>query len=160
MAWHPAYTDRVLGPDYAFASKYLFRHLIDALIAHVDTVRQLPLCRTRSSDCARLRAALIELLSKPVPPYQAAIPDLYFAIHSWLEAALGEAVVGILRIGLSRNDLDMTVYKMRAREVLLTLADSVCSLREGLLKLAEQHTETVLVAYTHHHPGQIGRAHV
>src|SRR5699024_4778065 len=57
-------------------------------------------------------------------------------------------------VGLSRNDLDMTVYKMRARELLLATADELLRLRGALLQRAEQHLETVLIAQTHHQPGQ------
>jgi argininosuccinate lyase len=154
MGWDPAYTERVLEPDYGFAGRYLFHHFIDALIAHADTVQRLSLCAARAPDCARLRAALVRLREEPVPPYEAEIPDLCSAIHRRLERDLGEAVAGLLRIGLSRNDLDMTVYKMRAREVLLQIGLSACALRDVILGQAERHTETVLVAHTHHRPGQ------
>jgi hypothetical protein len=154
MGWDPAYTERVLEPDYGFAGRYLFHHFIDALIAHADTVQRLSLCAARAPDCARLRAALVRLREEPVPLYEAEIPDLCSAIHRRLERDLGEAVAGLLRIGLSRNDLDMTVYKMRAREVLLQIGLSACALRDVILRQAERHTETVLVAHTHHRPGQ------
>ena len=48
----------------------------------------------------------------------------------------------------------MTVYKMRARDLLLTLIQHVCRLRAALLTQAKQHLETVLIAQTHHQPGQ------
>src|SRR5690606_9462915 len=52
------------------------------------------------------------------------------------------------------NDLDMTVYKMRARELLLATGERLVGLRAALLDRAEQHLGTVLIAQTHHQPGQ------
>jgi argininosuccinate lyase len=154
VRWHPAYTERVLEPDYGFASKYLFHHFVDALLAHVRAVRALEAFGGRQADFDRLESALIALHDEEVPGYQAEVPDLYFAIHSRLERNLGEGVAGLVRLGLSRNDLDMTVYKMRAREVLLQLGELLCALRAEILAQVEQHVDTVLVAYTHHRPGQ------
>ena len=57
-------------------------------------------------------------------------------------------------MGLSRNDLDMTVYKMRSRELLLSILAHLCRLREALQEQARAHLETILIAQTHHQPGQ------
>ena len=73
----------------------------------------------------------------PLPAYDAEVPDLYFALNRKLEALLGEEAVSFLRLGLSRNDLDMTVYKMRTRELLLTLVEHLCRLRGALPKTSQ-----------------------
>ncbi len=151
--WHSAYRERVLEPDYTFAERHLVSHFLDALSAHVQTVGRLPYVHDQGAISALLRA-LETLRSEPPLPYDPLVPDLYFAINRWLEAALGEATVGFLRLGLSRNDLDMTVYKLRARELLLSLGEQLCTLRGAILAQAEAHLTTVLVAHTHHQPGQ------
>lgn len=154
--WHPSYRERVLEPDYLFASRHLLTHLIDALCAHVCTVARLPSTQTVEGqrDIKRLASALHNLRDKPLPAYTPEVPDAYFAINAALETELGVNVVGYLRMGLSRNDLDMTVYKMRARDVLLQTAGQLLELQGALLKHAEAHLETVLIAHTHHQPGQ------
>ena len=154
--FHEVYRDNVLMPDYRFAVQHLAGHFLDAMTAHVRTVKRLndPAVRTRQEDIARLETALNTLRNEALPDYQADVPDLYFAFNRRLEARLGQETVSFLRLGLSRNDLDMTVYKMRARDLLLTLIQHVCRLRAALLEQAKTHLDTVLIAQTHHQPGQ------
>lgn len=154
--FHEVYRDNVLRPDYRFAVQHLSEHFLDAMTAHVRTVKRLddPAVQAHQEDITRLEAALNSLRSETLPDYQAEVPDLYFAFNRSLEQKLGQEVVSFLRLGLSRNDLDMTVYKMRARDLLLTLIGRVCRLRTALLKQAKEHVETILIAQTHHQPGQ------
>ena len=154
--FHEVYRDNVLMPDYRFAVQHLAGHFLDAMTAHVRTVKRLddPAVQAHQEEIGRLETALNALRSESLPDYQADIPDLYFAFNRRLEAQLGQKTVSFLRLGLSRNDLDMTVYKMRARDLLLTLIQHVCRLRAALLEQAKTHLETVLIAQTHHQPGQ------
>ncbi len=155
MSWHPAYYDSVLAPDYRFAAGNLLHQFIDAMTAHLDTVLRLP---SRQDDGNQrqgeaLRTALIGLHDQPVPEQAPDVPDLFFALQRQLEEQLGEGA-GLIRVGLSRNDLDMTVYKMKGRGYLLDLGEQLLALRELVLERAEQHLSTVLIAETHHQPGQ------
>ncbi len=156
MTWHKAYREQVLAPDYRFAKAHLKAHFLHALTAHVRTVRRLesPAVQAQQGVIAELEDALIKLHGWSAPGYEGNVPDLYFAINRELESKLGVAAVSFLRLGLSRNDLDMTVYKMRARDLLLELAESALALQATLLTQAEDHIDTVLVAHTHHQPGQ------
>jgi len=155
MSWHRSYRERVLGPDYDFAARHLRHHFLDALTAHVAVVARLP--HEGADDAAgrvRLLArALVELHDVASPPHEQEVPDLYFAIQGELRRRVGDAVE-LLRVGLSRNDLDMTVYKMRARELLLETGTAVHALRRAVNLQAATHLETVLIAQTHHQPGQ------
>jgi len=154
--WHQVYREKVLMPDFRFASQHLAQHFLDAMIAHVRTVRRLPDPKVRGhqDQITRLDEVLLELRDEPLPSYHSEVPDLYFAFNAWLENRVGREAVSFLRMGLSRNDLDMTVYKMRTRELLLTLLEHLCRLRSTLLAQAEEHLETIFIAQTHHQPGQ------
>lgn len=154
MAWHETYREQVLEPDYRFASTYLKPHFLHALTAHVRTVRRLGSSRAQLDTVQELETALIGLHGWSIPSYDNHVPDLYFAIIRELEGQLGAAPVGFIRLGLSRNDLDMTVYKLRARELLLGLGQSALLLQGILLEQAAAHVGTVLIAHTHHQPGQ------
>lgn len=153
MTWHPSYLEQVLKPDYGFACKHLSCYFLDAMCAHVATVKALPSVRDKQADIERLEAALRELYDVS-PVYDPDIPDLYFHFNKLLEDKLGQAAVSYLRLGLSRNDLDMTVYKMYNRQLLLTLTGHLLTLAGALLEQAKTHLDTVLIAYTHHQPGQ------
>lgn len=154
MRWHVAYRERVLEPDYGFAVRHLKDHLLDALTAHARTVAALPAAAEHQAEVAALDAALRALRDRPAPPYDPDVPDLYFALQRELAAEAGEAALGWLRLGLSRNDLDMTVYKLRARDIMCTTARSLLALQRALLQQADAHLSSVMVAFTHHQPGQ------
>ncbi|MEX2541745.1 MAG: lyase family protein [Trueperaceae bacterium] len=154
--WHPAYRDHVLMPDYRFASQHLAGYFLDAMTAHARTVARIddPVVRANRAEVNELDAALLRLRGFPLPPYSPDLPDLYFAFNQALERDVGPAAVSFLRMGLSRNDLDMTVYKMRTRELLTVILEHLLRLRRALLDQADIHVETVFVAQTHHQPGQ------
>src|SRR5690606_22592628 len=155
MSWHRSYRERVLGPDYDFAARHLRHHFLDALTAHVAVVARLPqnLDADVVAEVSALTRAINDLHDVASPPHEEEVPDLYFAIQGELRRRVGDAVE-LLRVGLSRNDLDMTVYKMRARELLLETGEALHGLRRAVNAQAHTHLETVLIAQTHHQPGQ------
>ena len=152
--WHRAYVDRVLRPDQGYAASHLQDAFLDVLTAHVRTIARLPAAEGHGATLAALDAALQDQRTQPPPPFESGVPDLYFALQRRLEAKLGEEALGWLRLGLSRNDLDMTVYKVAARGRLLHLARRLGELQDALLTQAEAHVETVVIARTHHQPAQ------
>jgi len=155
MSWHPAYRKQVLEPDFRHAANHLSHHFIDAMTAHLDTVLRLPAYQGVGDQNAgaAVRAALVALHDAPRPEQGEDVPDYYFALQRLLEERLGDAV-GLIRVGLSRNDLDMTVYKMAGRASLLDTGERLLELRRLLIEKAAAHLETVLIAQTHHQPGQ------
>lgn len=164
MTWHRAYVERVLTPDHRFAGTYLYDTFLDALTAHVRTVARLPLASAATSRIAALEAALGRQRAASPPPPEPRVPDLYFALQKRLLVDLtaeaggdpddADRTLAWLRLGLSRNDLDMTVYVVAARDALLRVARQAGVLRGGLLDLAEAHVDTVIIASTHHQPAQ------
>ncbi len=156
MRFHESYRKHVLMPDFNFAKKHLARHFLDAMTAHVRTVKQLDNANVKANQetIERLLAAINELRYEDPPDYNSEVPDMYFAFNQKLESRLGKEAVSFLRMALSRNDLDMTVYKMRTRELTLAVLQYVCLLRQALLEQAQAHTTTLLIAQTHHQPGQ------
>src|SRR5690625_191452 len=154
--WSPVYQAQVLAPDYEYAANNLKNHFLDALVAHVRTVARLE--EPRLPDKPERIQSLVELLQElrdtPLPEYDGTYEDFYFTIQAHLEERLPRETVSLLRIGLSRNDLDMTVYRLAARERLLAAMEKVNALRSELLRLAREHAETVIIAHTHHQPAQ------
>ncbi|MCC7180753.1 MAG: argininosuccinate lyase, partial [Acidobacteria bacterium] len=61
---------------------------------------------------------------------------------------------GRLHTARSRNDIDMTMYRIRQREFVAAVVAGVLELRSALLNLAERHRETVYGAHTHTQPAQ------
>ncbi|MBB5362296.1 argininosuccinate lyase [Deinococcus humi] len=138
----------VLQPDYDYASEHLLPHLFDALSAHA---LMLSGCGVAHADeAARL---LRELRRQPFPAYDPSVEDVFFTLDRELATRDSDAA-GALRTALSRNDLDMTIYRLSARLRLMRAMERVLRLRRTLLNLAAREIDTVIVAYTHHQPAQ------
>jgi argininosuccinate lyase len=152
--WHPAYAEGVMACDQRFAARAFYATFLDALTAHLDVVAALDVARGHEPEIERLREALQGQRDLPPPEPEAGVPDLYFGIQRRLEAQVGSDALAWLRLGLSRNDLDMTVYVMAARARLLAVARRVGALQDALLRQAEDGIRTIVIARTHHQPAQ------
>src|SRR5690606_29623696 len=78
----------------------------------------------------------------------------FFFIERLIRDACGDDVAGRLHTARSRNDIDMTMYRMRQRESIVALGASVLELRTALIDLADRHRETIFGAHTHTQPAQ------
>lgn len=72
----------------------------------------------------------------------------YLRFEALLEAAIGEDA-SRLHTGRSRQDLGSTNDRLFQRDALLDVFDTLTAAREKLLKLAGEHVDTVIPAYTH-----------
>jgi argininosuccinate lyase len=108
-------------------------------------------------DTARgLAGALdgLDLTALARTPYDPIDEDLFFRVDRLLVAACGPDVAGRLHTARSRNDIDMTMYRMRLRADVLRLAGLALGLRGTLVTSAARHVRTVLAAHTHTQPAQ------
>jgi argininosuccinate lyase len=87
-------------------------------------------------------------------PFDGSCEDLFFHIDNLIVRACGEDIAGRLHTARSRNDIDMTMYRMRQREFVLALVAAAVELRAGLIELAAQHRDTIFAAHTHTQPAQ------
>ena len=86
--------------------------------------------------------------------YDGTYEDLFFFIERLIKNAAGEDIAGRLHTARSRNDIDMTMYRIRQREFVAAVAIGVMELRAALLDLADRHQESVYAAHTHTQPAQ------
>ncbi len=87
-------------------------------------------------------------------PYDGKSEDLFFYIETQLEALAGIENAGQMHTARSRNDIALTLYRMRVRGEILKLTGAVRAVRRVLLELAKLHVETLMPAYTHTQPAQ------
>jgi len=84
----------------------------------------------------------------------------YEDVHEYIETTvikqIGIEVGGMIHTGRSRNDQVVTDIKLRLREDLLNISEATLNLIEALQKRATEHTETVMIVYTHGQHAQIG----
>ncbi|WP_438319608.1 argininosuccinate lyase (plasmid) [Streptomyces sp. HUAS TT3] len=133
-----------LGQELHLISEVDRAHLV--MLAErgvVDTARTAALLRTitalRADDFAALRGM-------PMPR------GVYLAYEGRLVELLGERVGGVLHTGRSRNDLNATTVRLKARAPYGELLDGTAALARTLLDRAAAHRGVTMPAYTHGQP--------
>jgi len=104
-----------------------------------------------SADAHSLRTALdaVSLDEIRNTAFDGSCEDLFFLVDRLIVDRCGEDIAGRLHTARSRNDIDMTMYRMRQREYLLGLLTASHDLRTVLMDLAAAHRDTVFAAHTH-----------
>ncbi len=149
MRWHNLYRRWVLQRHFRFAKEHLGNYFFDALTAYALGLGKLNIPEAREAAWA-----LCELRKDPIPGFSGQLEDIFFTIDFHLRERYGHEIAGALRRGLSRNDLDLTVFRAYACERLLRVLTALSDLRRELLSLGQTHRQTLLTAYTHHRPAQ------
>ncbi len=154
MRFAPEYVSNVLNDNFEDAKELLLTPLMSIHYAHLVMLVEQRIIS--AADARAIREALngISLEAVRGAAYDGTCEDLFFFIERLLRNACGDDVAGRLHTARSRNDIDMTMYRMRQRECIAQLGLRVLDLRGALLDLAERHRETVFGAHTHTQPAQ------
>ncbi len=150
----PVYRDTVLQHVFADAQRLFLPSLVEIDLAHVLMLtEQHILTEQQGAQCLR---AILELDCEALgcAEYDGSVEDLFFLIERRLAEALGADLAGRIHTARSRNDLDLTMYRMVLRERLLQTIEANAALREVLLEIATEHRGAVMPAYTHNQPAQ------
>jgi argininosuccinate lyase len=86
--------------------------------------------------------------------YDGSDEDLFFYLERTMAAACGRDTAGRLHTARSRNDIDMTLYRLRLREHVADVLAATLELRRVLMTHAGAHTAAVFPAHTHTQPAQ------
>jgi argininosuccinate lyase len=154
MKFAPEYVKHVLNENFEDAKELLLSPLMAINYAHLVMLAEQGIIP--ASDARALRDALngISLAQVREVLYDGTYEDLFFYIERLIDKACGEDTAGRLHTARSRNDLAMTMYRMRQREFIASLGEATLDLRQALVALAERHTETIYGAHTHTQPAQ------
>jgi len=154
MAFSPEYIRLVLSVQFEDAKTLVLDHLLAIHEAHLVMLAE---CGILTRPVARrlrdgLKALDLEAIRRT--PYAARDEDLFFHVDRTLAQICGDDIAGRLHTARSRNDIDMTVYRMAWRGWLLDIADRVVAVRHALLAHADRHRESIFAAHTHTQPAQ------
>lgn len=132
-------------------SSLLF-HDIDSSIAHVQMLADTDIVEAETVRLVLrgLEQIRSELLAGNFSPKEDDI-DIHVALERRLTEIVGESAQ-ILRIAKSRNDQVATDTRLWLRKAVFALLGHLCSLRQGLLNLAERDMQVVMPGYTHMQP--------
>jgi argininosuccinate lyase len=150
----PIYRETVLEQVFADAKRYFLAPLLEIEYAHtVMLAKQGIMPPNEAVACLRALDGL-DLEEIKATQYDGSFEDLFFLIEHKLAAAAGEEVAGKMHTARSRNDIDLTMYRMVLRGLLTQTLDLLLDLRTRLTGLAWQHRATLIPAYTHNQPAQ------
>jgi argininosuccinate lyase len=154
MTFSPEYVRLVLNENFEDAKAHFLAPLIAIHYAHLVMLVD---CGIIPATAGRaVRGALDDLpldgLRQAV--YDGTYEDLFFYVERLIATRCGEDTAGYLHTARSRNDIDMTMYRMRQRELILDLFDAVIALWGVLLTLADRHRTDIFPALTHTQPAQ------
>jgi argininosuccinate lyase len=154
MKFAPEYVQNVLNDNFEDAKELLLSPLMAINYAHLVMLAETGI--VAAADARALRGALDGISVDRVREvlYDGTYEDLFFYIERLIDQACGADIAGRLHTARSRNDLAMTMYRMRQREFIAGLSSGVLDLREALIALAERHKHSVYGAHTHTQPAQ------
>ena len=79
---------------------------------------------------------------------------MFFYVENLLAGDIGIDVAGRMHTARSRNDIDLTLYRMCVRTEVLKCATHLAEAHQALLDLAAVNVDTVMPAHTHTQPAQ------
>jgi argininosuccinate lyase len=150
MKFAPEYVTYVLNENFEDAKALLLSPMMAINYAHLVMLAAQGI--VPADDAHTLRVALDRVSQDEIRQvtYDGTYEDLFFYVERLVCQACGDGdVAGRLHTARSRNDMDMTMYRMRQRELVLGLLAATLALRRSLLDLAGRHHDTILAIHTH-----------
>jgi argininosuccinate lyase len=149
MKFAPEYVTYVLNENFEDAKALLLAPMMAINYAHLVMLEAQGI--VPKADARALRDALDGISQDDIRrvQYDGTYEDLFFYVERLIIQACGEDVAGRLHTARSRNDIDMTMYRMRQREFVLGLVAATFALRRTLLDLIDRHRDTILAVHTH-----------
>ena len=154
MMFSPDYVRLVLNDNFEDAKTLLLAPLMAIHYAHLAMLAEQEI--VSAVDARAIRAALdaIDLDAVRGVNFDGSCEDMFFYVDRLVVDACGADVAGRLHTARSRNDIDMTMYRMQIRVAVLDLVAATIALRRALIEIAARHRETVFPAHTHTQPAQ------
>ncbi len=154
MKFSPDYVRIVLNENFEDAKAQFLAPLMAIEYAHLVMLADRQIV-TRA-DAAAIRRALDGISQDEIRrvAYDGTYEDLFFYLDRLVVAGCGEDAAGRLHTARSRNDIDMTMYRMSQRQLILAVIEAALALRRALIPLADRYRDAVFAAHTHTQPAQ------
>ncbi len=148
------YKENVLADCFEDAKEYFLHPYVEVDYAHAVMLAEQKIITEEELK------ALLESLRKldfdaiRRAEYDGSFEDLFYYLQREITKNCDADTAGKLHTARSRNDIDVTIYRLYLRPATLKLLRSAMDLRKVFLDLAAQHHETLIPAYTHTQPAQ------
>ena len=155
MKFSPDYVRLVLDENFKDAKAQLLGPLMGIEYAHLVMLADQKI--VTGDEAASIRKALDAISVDEIRKvrYDGTCEDLFFCIERLIVAGCGEDAAGRLHTARSRNDIDMTMYRMAQRPLILAVIEGTLALRRALIPLTDRYRDAVFAAHTHTQPAQV-----
>lgn len=154
MRFDKTYVDNVLAENFDDAKRFFFEPLMEIHRAHLVMLAKVGI--VSKEEARRLTQAIDAVTFDQVKPivYDGSFEDLFCCVENLLTERCGEDSAGRLHTARSRNDIDVTAYRLRWREELRKVLWAAHDLRTTLIEVCARELDTVFPLYTHTQPAQ------
>ena len=142
------------------ADKYIFDSDVKCNFAHVLMLKNEGIIDEEVAD--KILEALTKLREEGFEAlkFNHSVEDIHMAVENYVTDMVGEYVAGFMHTAKSRNDQVATDIRLTLRFKITEIQINILKFIKGLVKLAEEHKETVTIGYTHlQHAQPITLAH-
>jgi argininosuccinate lyase len=154
MRFSPEYIACVLNTAFEDAKTLFLAPLMRIHYAHLVMLAERGIITPVHARAIRDGLDTISISDIRKTEYDGSCEDLFFFVDRLLGRACGDEAAGRLHTARSRNDIDMTMYRMQQRMLILSIYESALRLRDVLVRQADAHREDVFAAHTHTQPAQ------
>lgn len=131
------------------ADKYIFDSDVKCNFAHVLMLKNEDIIDEEIADkileaLTKLREEGFEALN-----FDYSVEDIHMAVENYVTDMVGQEVAGFMHTAKSRNDQVATDIRLALRSRIIEIQIAILDFIEGLVKLSEEHKETVTIGYTH-----------
>jgi argininosuccinate lyase len=148
------YKENVLADCFADAKKYFLEAYLEVDFAHAVMLSEQKIITEAELRELLVTLRQLDLNSIRRAEYDGSFEDLFFYLQREISKNCNPDTAGKLHTARSRNDIDVTIYRLHLRQDTMELLRSAMNLRRNLLDFAARHHETLIPAYTHTQPAQ------
>lgn len=150
----PIYREAVLAPNFEDAKRYFLTALLQIEYAHTIMLERQEIISREDARACLTALDRLDIGQIKSAIYDGTCEDLFCYIENLLVSDIGIDIAGRMHTARSRNDIDLTLYRMCVRAEILKCAASTADAYQALLELAAAHVKTVMPAHTHTQPAQ------
>jgi len=154
LKFDPRYIQIVLNENFEDAKAQFLSPMMAINYAHLVMLAEQNIVTPQDAHAIRKALDSIDQDAVRSVRYDGTYEDLFFYVDTLIASRCGEDAAGRLHTARSRNDIDMTMYRMVQRELVLGIVEATLALRRVLLGLADRYRDAVFAAHTHTQPAQ------
>ena len=154
MRFSPEYVRIVLNENFEDAKAQFLAPLMAINYAHLVMLAEQGIVTRSEAGAIRRSLDAIDLDAVRTSEYDGTDEDLFFYLDRLVSGGCGDDASGRLHTARSRNDIDMTMYRMQQRQWILGVIAGTLQLRAALIPIADRYRDAVFAAHTHTQPAQ------